>query len=225
MWTRSDGLNLRVQGAFRRKGGRFGAAQTLSEPGDDAFEPDVAVDERGNALAVWTRNEGFKFPRVQFSFRPRVGSFAEPAGLSAPAVGAFQPHVATDRWNNALAVWTVDPDPFDPSNPTWVEAAFAPAGGPFGPPERLSDPSANAFQPRVAFERDGDAVIAWTGEDERRHATGAGVLPACGSRLPAADQPLPGRRRRVRPAGVGGPRLGRGLVAHRRSPTWRPRRR
>ena len=165
VWTRTDGTNLRVQGAFRNKGGRFGAVQTLSEPADDAFEPDIAVDERGNALAVWTRNEGFEFPRVQFAFRPRVASFAEPQGLSAPAVGAFGPHVATDHRNNSLAVWTADPDPLDPSNPTWVEAAFAPAGGSFGAPERLSDPAANAFQPRVAFERDGDAVIAWTGSD------------------------------------------------------------
>ena len=185
VWTRTDGTNLRVQGAFRNKGGTFGAAQTLSDPADDAFEPDIAVDERGNALAVWTRNEGFEFPRVQFSFRSRVASFVEPAGLSAPAVGAFGPHVATDHRNNSLAVWTVDPDPLDPSNPTWVEAAFAPPGGFFGAPERLSDPGANAFQPRVAFERDGDAVIAWTGTDsdgtQRVQASfrpaGAGFLP------------------------------------------------
>ncbi len=165
VWTRSDGLNLRAQGAFRRKGGTFGAAQTLSEPDDDAFEPGIAVDANGNALALWTRNDGFEFPRVQFSFRPRVGSFAEPAGLSAPTVGAFQPDVATDRLHNALAVWTVDPDPHDETNPTWVEAAFASAGERFGAPQRLSDPSANAFQPRVAFERDGDAVVTWTARD------------------------------------------------------------
>ena len=166
VWSTSVGEGpLRVQGAFRQKGGSFGAPQTLSEPGDDSFEPDVAVDEVGNVLAVWTRNELSNFPVVQFAFRPRTGSFGEPAALSAPGSGAFEPQVATDRWGNALAVWTVDSDVNDETNPIWVEAAFAEAGQPFGPPTRLSDLARNAYQPRVAFETDGDAVVTWTGED------------------------------------------------------------
>jgi hypothetical protein len=83
-------------------------------------------------------------------------------------------------------VWTVDPDVTDDSNPTYVEAAFAPAGAPFGPAQRLSDPSRNAYQPRVAFENDGDAVVIWTGEhtdgSERVHSrfrpAGNGFGPA-----------------------------------------------
>jgi hypothetical protein len=168
VWSIHAGENpSRVQGAFRRKGGTFGGAQTLSEPGDSSFEPELAVDELGNVLAVWTRTEFTGFPVVQLSFRPRVGSFAEPAAVSAPApAGAFESQIATDRLSNALAAWTVDPDVNDPFNPTWVEAAFAPAGGQFDPPVRLSDPSRNAYEPRIAFESDGDAVVTWTAEDE-----------------------------------------------------------
>ncbi len=166
VWTQSTGSSVRVQGAFRRKGGTFGAAQTLSAPGEDSFEPTIAMDRRGNALAMWTHNVLPDFPVVEFAFRPRTGSFTEPGALSAPApAGAFQPQIATDRWSNAIAVWTVDSDVTDDANPTWVEAAFAGAGGEFDPPVRLSNPSTNAFQPRVAFESDGDAVVTWTAED------------------------------------------------------------
>lgn len=166
VWTIDNGSSLRVQGAFRHKDGTFGGAQTLSDPGDDSFEPALAMDKGGNVLALWTRNELANFPVVQFSYRQRTASFTEPSALSAPApAGAFQPQVATDCWNNALAVWTVDTDVNDPDNPTWVEASFARAGGQFGAPVRLSEPSTNAFQPHVAFESDGDAVITWTGTD------------------------------------------------------------
>ena len=184
-WTESEGSQLRVQGAFRMKNGRFGGAQTLSDPGDPSFDPALAIDRRGNVLALWTRNELEDFPVVQFSFRPRVGSFGEPAALSAPHTGAFEPQVAIDCWGNAMAVWTVDSDLNNESNPTWVEAAFGRAGGGFGPAQRLSDPTRNASEPQVAFESDGDAVVTWSGQDsdgtQRVHAAfrpaGNGFLP------------------------------------------------
>lgn len=189
VWSISLGEGaLRVQGAFRQKGGTFGAPQTLSErDGDDSFGPSVAIDQGGNVLVVWTRSELLNFPVVQFALRPRTGSYGEPAAVSAGGVSAaFEVQVATDRWSNAMAVWTVDADVNDPTNPTWVEAAFARAGGPFGPPQRLSDVNRNASEPRIAFESDGDAVVTWAGEDSsgtpRIHASfrpaGNGFLPA-----------------------------------------------
>ncbi len=184
-WTESEGSQLRVQGAFRMKNGRFGGAQTLSDPGDPSFDPALAIDHRGNVLALWTRNELEDFPVVQFSFRPRVGSFGEPATLSVPETGAFEPQVATDCWGNVMAVWTVDSDLNNESNPTWVEAAFGRTGGGLGPAQRLSDPTRNASEPQVAFESDGDAVVTWSGQDsdgtQRVHAAfrpaGNGFLP------------------------------------------------
>jgi hypothetical protein len=165
VWTEAPGPDLtRVQGAFKPKGGAFGAPQALAEPGDSSFEPAVAVDRSGNALALWTRNELPGLPVVQFAVRQRTGSFSEPDTLSASGAGAFEPYVVTDRLSNTLAVWTVDSNVNDDTNPTTVEAAFAPAGGRFGAPVRLSDPGRTAYQPRVAFENDGDATVVWTGE-------------------------------------------------------------
>ena len=179
VWTRPDGANLRVQGAFRRPGEQFGTPQTLSEAGQDGFEPDVAMDQRDNALVLWTRNEFLDFPRVQFSFRARAGSFTEAQAVSPDTEGGFQAHVATDRWNNALAVWTADSDIGSSGNPTLVRAAFRPVGGEFGAPVTLSDPNNNAFQPQVAFERNGEAVVAWTtSDDQGSQRVQAAIRPA-----------------------------------------------
>ena len=183
--TGFEGGPLRVHGAFRPAGGTFGGAQTLSEPGDSSYEPAVAMDGAGNALAAWTRDELTDHPVVQFSFRPRVGSFGEPSAMSAPGAAAFEAQVATDRLGNTIAAWTVDPDLGDPDNPTLVQAAFAPPGGAFGAPVRLSDPNFAAYQPRVAYENDGDAVVAWTENEHKRlrvhaafHVAGNGWVAA-----------------------------------------------
>ena len=188
VWSTQVGDSpVRVQGAFRHQGGTFGGPQTLSEPGQDSFEPDVAVDEAGNVLAVWTHFQTTDFPVVEFSFRPRVGSFGESSALTAAHTGAFEPQVATDRLGNTIATWTVDSDVTDPFNPTWVEAAFAPVGGAFGAPERLSGPGNVAYEPRVAFENDGDATVTWTEDENGRLRVHASFRPAGNGWVPAAQ--------------------------------------
>jgi hypothetical protein len=80
VWTRAHTVDvsgsLRVLSAFRPKGGSFGSLETLSDRDLFGFEPDVAVDERGNALAVWTETDAVdpdppSLSLVQFAFRLR----------------------------------------------------------------------------------------------------------------------------------------------------------
>jgi hypothetical protein len=77
VWTRADaGGTLRVLAAFRPKGGTFGSVEALSDRDRFGFGPDVAVDERGNSLAVWTETDAVdpdppSLSLVQFSFRKR----------------------------------------------------------------------------------------------------------------------------------------------------------
>jgi DNA-binding beta-propeller fold protein YncE len=67
VWVRNDGANDRVEAAFRPAGGSFEPAQTLSAAGQDADEPQVAMDPAGDAFAVWHRSDG-SFDRVQARF-------------------------------------------------------------------------------------------------------------------------------------------------------------
>ena len=78
IWPRSDGANTRIQAAFRPVGGAFGGAQTISDAGQDAFDPEIALDLQGNAIATWQRFDGAD-NRVQAAVRPAGGSFASSA--------------------------------------------------------------------------------------------------------------------------------------------------
>jgi hypothetical protein len=77
VWVRNDGTNDRVEAGFRPAGGSFEPAQTLSTAGQDADEPQVAMDPAGNALVVWHRFDG-SFDRVQARFMqgPQAGGGA-----------------------------------------------------------------------------------------------------------------------------------------------------
>jgi hypothetical protein len=58
VWRRSDdGSNGSVQAAVRPAGGGWGAVRDLSTAAQ-VFDPDVAVDSAGNAVAVWMRFQG-----------------------------------------------------------------------------------------------------------------------------------------------------------------------
>ena len=61
VWSRSNGTNDIVQAAARAAGGSFGAPQDVSAAGQDAHVPQVAVDGRGNAIAVWSRSNGTNY--------------------------------------------------------------------------------------------------------------------------------------------------------------------
>jgi hypothetical protein len=94
-WERTDGTKLRVQAAIRSPGvsGTFGTISTLSDPGQDAFEPKVAAGPSvdANGVAVWTRSDGTNL-RVQSARRRDVVGFPRPKGASpirASLVPAF----------------------------------------------------------------------------------------------------------------------------------------
>jgi hypothetical protein len=169
VWTRIDASgNQRVQGAFRAEHRKsFGSAQTLSEPGFEAFEPDVAMDDDGNALAAWTLDAdpdpAALAPRIQFSLRPAAGTFTEPTPVSSPERLAFQPRIATDEWGNAVAVWVED----DEDGTDRVRAAFRPAGFALEFPQSwtLSDDGADASEPQVVFDERGNALVVWVRAD------------------------------------------------------------
>jgi hypothetical protein len=79
-------------------------ATAISAAGHDANDPQVAVDGKENALAVWQRSDGTN-SRIEAAFRPRGGTFAAAEPISAAREDAAFPQVAFDKKGNALAVW------------------------------------------------------------------------------------------------------------------------
>ena len=107
VWYRFDGTILRIQAAHRPAGGSFGAPQTISGSGGEAFGPQVAMSSSGEAIVVWTRLDGTSY-RVEAAIRPpgAGSSFGTVQSLSSSGKDAFEQQVDAGPDGSAVAVWT-----------------------------------------------------------------------------------------------------------------------
>jgi len=127
----------------------------ISDPGGDAFEPQVVVDESGNEHHVWTRSDGAN-TRIQYRRRNQAGTFDPVVTVSSAGQDASQPAIDVNAGGEVVAVWTRS----DGSNDR-VEAAVRPPAGPFGAPQVLSAAGQSTDDPRVSLDDSGRAVAAW----------------------------------------------------------------
>ncbi len=162
IWRRFDGNNYIIEGATRSSQGTWGPVQAISQTGENAYEPDVAMDSGGTAIAVWRRLVSASGPWViQSSRRPSGGGWETPTTLSAEVGGdAFYPHVAVDTAGNAAASWRRN----DGSNFV-VQVSSRPIGSGWSSPTTLSQSGQDAWRPWVALSPNGDAVVTWRRSD------------------------------------------------------------
>ena len=182
VWQRYNGSHRVVQSASRPAGGGWSAAADLSETGQSAEEPQVAVNSQGDAAAVWQRFNGTS-EIAQGATRPAGGSWSAAVDLSAPGEDARGPQVAVDPQGDAVAVW-------QRSNGTdrIVQSARHPAGGSWSAAVDLSAPGEDARGPQVAVDPQGDAVAVW----DRYSIIQAAVYDATGPQLGSLSIPANG---------------------------------
>ena len=146
-------------------GRRLASAQDVSAAGRDAWFAKVAVDEDGNAVAVWQSPNG-TYSFVQAAVRPAAsGCRQTPHDLSADGQNAWGPAVAIDPPGNAIAVW----QRLNGVN-SIVQAAVRPAQtGAWQTPTNLSADGRDAWRPQVAVDPPGNAIAVW---DRWNGATG-----------------------------------------------------
>ena len=114
-----------VRARVRLPDGRRGRVQTISATGGLVANPQIGVDESGNATAVWT--QAGRHQSIMAAFRPHGGTFGAPAELGrtqhfndarpALAVGPFGDAVVA--WNDGRSVRVVrrGPPPCVPQRP------------------------------------------------------------------------------------------------------------
>jgi PKD domain-containing protein len=158
VWNSSVEKSNYIMEAATVKGGILSAPAKLSAPGQNAISPALAVDERGDAIIAWTRNNGAD-EIVQASFRPAGGVFGAPVNLSAASGNAAptSPRVAIDAAGDATVVWE-----WSNGGAEVIQEATRPAAtGSFTPPATLSNPAESSIQPSVAMNAEGDTVVGW----------------------------------------------------------------
>ncbi|HET6689457.1 MAG TPA: PKD domain-containing protein [Miltoncostaeaceae bacterium] len=92
----------RTNAAVKPVGGTWSAPKTLS--GDGAASPTVTLDERGDAVAAWTRySAGGAI--AEASIRPQGGDWTPAHQLNTPPSGGSEPGVAFSPDGDAVVVW------------------------------------------------------------------------------------------------------------------------
>ncbi len=160
IWAAANALSER---AAAEPGTGWGRAQLIEAP--DArldFDPQVAVDPQGAAVAVWHHWEGPGYDLWANRFVPGVGwGTAELLETDESILRGAQ--IAVDPQGNATAVWRQSDGTRDN---IWANR-FVPGVG-WGTAELIETDAGNATTPQVATDPQGNAIAVWSQGDGTR---------------------------------------------------------
>lgn len=181
IWERHVGGKQIVEASERPAGGEWSAPEKVSLANEEGRESQVAIDDSGNAYAVWAEEGTSLTYVIRYAVRPLGGEWSVPENLSSPFQGGI-PQIALAAAAGAVAVWTIDD-----GDDMVVQAAVRPAGGEWSEPENLSDVSADAGppdeeaeSPDVGINAAGEAVAVWQHFDGSNDIVQAAAHPAGG---------------------------------------------
>jgi len=178
VWAQFD-VNLMQYGLWARRyaaGAGWSAAERVNDYAGQPDRPALAMNERGEAIAVWAQygifdiaNPGPVSSSLWASrFMPGKG-WSKPTQLEGEATNPNYAVVAMDERGNAIAAWNQTNVALDVSN---VYAKRYAAGAGWGDSRLLQDgTAANSIIPQLAMNEHGDALVAWTRFDPATYVT------------------------------------------------------
>jgi hypothetical protein len=179
VWGQSTGDGQVVVAAVHPNSGGWQAPVDVSgHHAEGVGSPQVAVDARGDATAVWAELSDGDYV-VTAATRPAGGSWGTPVALSAPSFSPNlevpYPRVAVNAQGDATAIW----DFYDIDNAT-VQATVRSAKGSWQKPVDLAPVSYAEF-PQVAIDAHGDATAVWPAYNGTNTIVQAATRPAGGT--------------------------------------------
>jgi len=167
VWYRYDSNgNAIIQSSFKPSGQPWTGALYISDPGEDAFYPRVAMNAAGAAIVMWYRFDGQTW-RIQARHRSSSGVWSQIYTISSPDYDAFAPVVIMDDQGNGFAAWKIYDSVgnariqvgcYDASTQQWTPPSQQPL---------LSPAGANADYPDIAVNQEGNVVVGWQWFDGR----------------------------------------------------------
>jgi hypothetical protein len=162
VWSRSNGSNNTIIQASRYTytNGSWSTPEDLSAVGQNASNPKIAIDNLGNAIAVWTRFNGFN-GIIQTRRYTYNGSWSTPESvvdLSAVGGNASSPQIAIDNLGNAIAVWSRS----NGSNTIIQARRYTYTNGSWLASVDLSETGGNASSTQIAIDKFGNAIAVWS---------------------------------------------------------------
>ncbi len=165
VWYQNDGLRNNIWANRYTPSGGWGTAMLIeTDNAGDATMPQVAMDRRGNAVAVWHQHDGMRNNIWANRYTPSGGWGTARLIEGDNAGGAQNPQVAMDRGGNAVAVWSQsDGTRYN----IWANRCNA--SGVWGTAVTVeTDNAGDAYSPQVAMDGSGIAVAVWSQSDGTR---------------------------------------------------------
>ena len=169
VWWQSDSRGRQIFKSEYRNGSWIHPADLSDNisPDDDegAYDPQLAMDDSGDALIVWRQWDGTSWQIMKSEYRN--GNWSHPVdtgdNISPNTMWAYAPQVAMDNNGTAIIVWRQ----LDGTNDQIFISEYRMGQWfhPSGLSDNISADNQNAFIPQVAMDNNGNAVIVWYQSD------------------------------------------------------------
>ena len=165
VWRQSDGTRFNIWANRYVAGTGWQTALTIeTAAGDPAIEaPQIAVDQMGNAVAVWTQHDGTRYNIYANRYSVDTG-WQTAQVIETDAGDAATPDIAMDAAGSAIAVWKQH----DGSRYSIYSASYVAGTGWQAAQLIETDNAGNAENPQVVFDTNGNAVAVWKQNDGTR---------------------------------------------------------
>ncbi|MCX7000028.1 MAG: hypothetical protein NT106_07015 [Candidatus Sumerlaeota bacterium] len=167
-WYQSDGAKSQIFKSEYRNGvwtHPSSLSDNISQNGQDAYGPQVAMDNNSNAIITWFQSDGTKSQTFKSEYRG--GVWTHPASISdnisPDGQDALSPRVAMDDNGNAIITWFQSDGTKNQifkseyRNGVWTH--------PLSLLDNISPDGQNAYDPRVAMDNNVNAIITWRQSD------------------------------------------------------------
>jgi hypothetical protein len=162
VWTDFDGSNVFVRSSSSTDAGvTWSPAIDLSASGENADAPQIDIDSSGNAIAVWSRNDGVNSIIQSRTSTDGGASWSAVEDLSASGMAAYKPQVSFDSSGNAIAVWYR----YTGVGSVVQSRASNDGGATWDPVVNLTPNTGDGDTPQVSFDASGNAIAIWSRYD------------------------------------------------------------
>ncbi len=165
VWSQFDGSNDQIfMSEYRNNTWTHpeDLSDNISPSGENTNDiPQVAIDNNGNAIIVWSQFDGSNDQIFMSEYRNNTWTHPEDLSdnISPSGENAHNPQVAMDDNGNAIIVWSQ----FDGSNDQIFRSKYS--DNTWTHPEYLSDnispDGESALVPQVAMDNNDNAIIVW----------------------------------------------------------------
>lgn len=159
VWQGSNGLRNDIWACYRQPDGDWSSPIQVSDAGvSDAAAPQVAMDDRGNAVVVWRQFDGLCTSIWTNRFQVGEGwGRVSMIGTDRSAT-AFDPQVVMNPAGDAIVLWT---QAAGRGQSVILASHYRPSLG-WRPPLSVSAPGDQmALLPQISIDESGNAVAVW----------------------------------------------------------------